>query len=177
MFGFGQPKGKKYAAPPAMGIDTSKTYTATIHTSRGDISVQLFASDAPNTVNNFVFLARDGFYDGVKFHRVIPNFMIQGGDPTGTGTGDPGYKLKQEFNEIKHTRGVLSMARTNDPNSAGSQFFLMHADAPFLDNQYTVFGKATSGLDVIDKIVNLPRDRNDRPHNPAKINKITVTEK
>jgi peptidyl-prolyl cis-trans isomerase B (cyclophilin B) len=168
---------KQYSKPPEMTIDASKSYTATIETSLGTVVVELYPKIAPGHVNSFVFLAREGFYEGVIFHRVIPGFMIQGGDPTGTGTGSPGYKLKAEFNSLKHTRGVLSAARSNDPNSAGSQFFLMHADAPFLDGQYTGFGKATSGLDVIDKIVNLPRNSNDRPHSPATINKITIEEK
>ena len=167
---------KTYSSPPPMTIDPTKTYTATIDTTAGSIDVEFYPQDAPQHVNSFLFLAREGFYDGAIFHRVIPGFMIQGGDPTGTGTGGPGYKLKAEFNKRKHTRGVLSMARTNDPNSAGSQFFLMHADSPFLDNQYTVFGKATSGLEVIDTIVNAPRDSSDRPKNPTKINRITVRE-
>ena len=168
---------KSYSKPPEMTIDANKSYTATIDPSAGTVTVELYPKVAPQHVNSFVFLAREGFYENVIFHRVIPGFMIQGGDPTGTGTGGPGYRVKAEFNDLKHTRGVLSMARSNDPNSAGSQFFLMHADAPFLDGQYTAFGKATSGLDVIDKIVNLPRDRNDRPNNPAKINKVTIEEK
>lgn len=168
---------KSYSKPPEMSIDAAKTYTATIETTLGTIVVELYPKVAPGHVNSFVFLAREGFYEGVIFHRVIPGFMIQGGDPTGTGTGGPGYKLKAEFNSLKHTRGVLSMARSSDPNSAGSQFFLMHADAPFLDGQYTAFGKATSGLEVIDKIVNLPRNASDRPRDPASIVKITIDEK
>jgi cyclophilin family peptidyl-prolyl cis-trans isomerase len=168
---------KSYNAPPAMTIDPNKTYTATIDTTAGEIKLELYPKDAPNHVNSFVFLARDGYYEGVIFHRVIPGFMIQGGDPTGTGSGGPGYKLKQEFNPRSHKRGVLSMARTNDPNSAGSQFFLMHEDSPFLDNQYTAFGMITSGIEVVDKIVSAPRDANDRPKNPTKINKITIEEK
>ena len=167
---------KTYSSPPEMSIDPNKAYTATIDTTEGQMTVELYPKDAPQHVNSFVFLAREGYYEGVIFHRVIPGFMIQGGDPTGTGTGGPGYKLPAEFNKRKHVRGVLSMARTNDPNSAGSQFFLMHQDAPFLDNQYTVFGKITSGVEVVDKIVNEPRDRNDRPNRPTTINKITVTE-
>ena len=168
---------KSYSKPPEMTIDPNKSYTATIDTSAGTVVVELYPKVAPQHVNSFVFLAREGFYENVIFHRVIPGFMIQGGDPTGTGTGGPGYRVKAEFNDLKHTRGVLSMARSNDPDSAGSQFFLMHADAPFLNGQYTAFGKATSGLEVIDKIVNLPRDGSDRPHSPAKINKVTIEEK
>src|SRR6476661_4412098 len=162
---------KSYNAPPPMTIDPNKTYTAKIDTTAGPIELELYPKDAPNHVNAFVFLAREGFYEGVIFHRVIPGFMIQGGDPTGTGTGDAGYKMKQEFNDMKHERGVLSTARANDPNSAGSQFFIMHAAAPFLDRQYTAFGKATSGLDVVDKIVNAPRNAQDRPNAPTSITK------
>jgi peptidyl-prolyl cis-trans isomerase B (cyclophilin B) len=160
-----------------MAIDANKTYTATIDTTSGTMVAELYPKLAPNTVNSVVFLAREGYYDGVIFHRVIPGFMIQGGDPTGTGTGGPGYQLQAEFNPTKHDRGILSMARTSDPNSAGSQFFVMHDRAPHLDNQYTVFGKVTEGLEVIDKIVNAPRDRNDRPSNPTTINSIKIEEK
>jgi cyclophilin family peptidyl-prolyl cis-trans isomerase len=168
---------KSYNAPPPMTIDPNKSYTATIDTTAGEIKLELYPQDAPIHVNSFVFLARDGYYNDVIFHRVIPGFMIQGGDPTGTGSGGPGYKLKQEFNARSHKRGVLSMARTNDPNSAGSQFFLMHEDSPFLDRQYTAFGMITSGIETVDKIVSAPRDANDRPKNPTKINKITIEEK
>src|SRR2546423_5472815 len=164
---------KQYSAPPPMTIDPNKKYTATIDTTAGKMVAELYPKDAPNHVNSFVFLAREGFYDGVIFHRVIPGFMIQGGDPTGSGSGGPGYRIKQEFNPTPHKRGILSMARTNDPNSAGSQFFIMHADSPFLDNQYTVFGNVTSGIEVVDKIVTQPRDASDRPKKPSKINKVT----
>src|SRR3954464_12592949 len=133
---------KSYQPPADQKIDASKKYTATIETDAGTMTAELYPKIAPQTVNAFVFLARDGFYEGVIFHRVIPGFMIQGGDPSGTGTGGPGYKLKAEFNKRKHTRGVLSAARSNDPNSAGSQFFLMHADSPHLDGQYTAYGQA-----------------------------------
>ncbi len=167
---------KQYSAPPAMTIDKTKKYTVEIDTTEGAITVELWPDVAPGHVNSFVFLAREGFYDGVIFHRVIPGFMIQGGDPTGTGTGGPGYQLKAEFNSKKHVRGVLSAARSQSPNSAGSQFFLMHDTAPHLDGQYTAYGQATSGLEVIDKIVGAPKDYNDRPKSPAKINKMTVTE-
>ena len=160
-----------------MTIDAKKKYSASIDTSEGTMTVELWPDVAPQHVNSFVFLARDGYYDGVIFHRVIPGFMIQGGDPTGTGTGGPGYNLKQEFSSRKHTRGVLSMARTNDPNSAGSQFFVMHKDSPHLDNQYTAFGKVTSGIEVVDKIANTPAGANDRPKNPPAIRKITIEEK
>jgi cyclophilin family peptidyl-prolyl cis-trans isomerase len=171
------PMAKRYSAPPPMTIDPNKKYTATIDTTEGTIVAELYPKIAPQTVNSFVFLARDGYYEGVIFHRVIPGFMIQGGDPTGTGSGGPGYQLKAEFNDMKHDRGVLSMARTQDPDSAGSQFFIMHARSPHLDNQYTAFGKAISGLDVVDKIANAPKGPNDRPENPVKIKKITIEEK
>ena len=168
---------KQYSAPPAMTIDANKTYTATMETSLGTIKLELDPKSAPGHVNSFVFLAREGYYDGVIFHRVIPGFMIQGGDPTGTGSGGPGYKLKAEFNKTRHTRGVLSAARSSDPNSAGSQFFIMHDDSPHLDGQYTAFGKVTSGIEVVDKIVALPRGGGDRPHDPPKINRVTIEEK
>src|SRR3954453_9922624 len=168
---------KSYNAPPPMTIDPNKSYTATIDTTAGQIKLELYPKDAPNHVNSFVFLARDGYYEGVIFHRVIPGFMIQGGDPTGTGSGGPGYGVSAEFNPRKHVRGVLSAARTSDPNSAGSQFFIIHADSPHLDNQYTAFGKVTSGLEVVDKIATQPTGSNDRPRNPAQINSIRIEEK
>ena len=143
---------------------------ATITMTNGDvITAELYPEVAPNTVNNFISLANSGFYDGVIFHRVIPGFMIQGGDPDGTGMGGPGYGIKGEFanngfpNDLKHNRGVLSMARAQDPNSAGSQFFIMHKDSPHLDKDYAAFGMVTSGLEVVDKIAALDRDRSDRP--------------
>lgn len=144
---------KQYAAAPAMSIDTAKTYTATIKTSRGEIVVQLFAKDAPITVNNFVFLARDKFYDGTLFHRVIADFMVQGGDPTGTGRGGPGYRFADETrnNPNKHDRGVLSMANAG-PNTNGSQFFITHVVTDWLDGKHTVFGKVTKGMEVVDAI-------------------------
>ena len=167
---------KNYAAAPPMSIDVNKTYTATINTSLGTIKVELHPKTAPGHVNSFVFLAREGYYNDVIFHRVIPGFMIQGGDPTGTGTGGPGYQLKAEFNKTKHTRGVLSAARSASPNSAGSQFFLMHADSPHLDNQYTAYGHITSGIEVVDKIANLPTGANDRPKTPPKITSVEIQE-
>jgi len=144
---------KQYAAPPAMALDTSKNYSATIRTNRGDITVSLFAKDAPFTVNNFVFLAREGFYDGVTFHRVISDFMIQGGDPTGTGTGGPGYKFHDEVfgNPNKHKVGSLSMANAG-PNTNGSQFFITHVATPHLNGKHTVFGEVTSGQNIVDSI-------------------------
>jgi len=167
---------KTYSAPPPMTIDPSKTYTGTIDTTGGKIEFELYPKEAPLHVNSFVFLSREGFYNGVIFHRVIPGFMIQGGDPDGTGSGGPGYKVKAEFNDRKHVRGVLSAARTSDPNSAGSQFFIMHADSPHLDRQYSAFGKVTSGLEIVDKIANQPTGPNDRPRNPIAINSVTIRE-
>jgi peptidyl-prolyl cis-trans isomerase B (cyclophilin B) len=144
---------KQWNTPQAMTIDPKKQYTATIETDRGDIVLDLYPQYAPKTVNNFVFLARDGFYDGVSFHRVIQNFMIQGGDPTGSGRGGPGYKFEDEVrnNPLKHETGVLSMANAG-PNTNGSQFFITHAPQPHLDGKHTVFGKVTSGQDVVNAI-------------------------
>ena len=149
-----------------MQIDPEETYTATIETDKGDIQVALFPQHAPRTVNNFVFLARDGFYDGVIFHRVIPNFVIQGGDPSGTGRGGPGYKFDCEIegNPLKHETGMLSMANAG-PNTNGSQFFITHSPQPHLDGRHTVFGKVTDGMDVVEDI--RPGDR---------MNSVTVSE-
>ena len=146
----------------------------------GVICAELYPETAPNTVNNFISLVKKGFYDGVCFHRVIPGFMIQGGDPQGTGMGGPGYAIKGEFtgngfkNDLKHDRGVLSMARTMMPNSAGSQFFIMHDRAKHLDNQYASFGKVIEGMDVVDKIASTPCDYTDRPQKPQVMKKVTV---
>ncbi len=144
---------QQWNTPPALEIDPKKAYTATIETNRGDIVVQLDPQHAPKTVNNFVFLARQGFYDGVTFHRVISNFMIQGGDPTGTGRGGPGYKFEDEVrnNPLKHETGVISMANAG-PNTNGSQFFITHSPQPHLNGKHTVFGKVTSGQDVVDAV-------------------------
>jgi peptidyl-prolyl cis-trans isomerase B (cyclophilin B) len=136
-----------------MSIDANKHYTATFETNKGTIVCELFAKDAPKTVNNFVFLAREGFYDGTKFHRVIPNFMVQGGDPTGTGRGGPGYKFEDETkgNPHKHQVGSLSMANAG-PNTNGSQFFITHVVTDWLDGKHTVFGQVQSGQDIVNKI-------------------------
>ena len=144
---------KQWNSPPPMTIDPKKNYTATMETSKGTIEIELFTKDAPKTVNNFVFLAREGFYDGVTFHRVISNFMIQGGDPTGSGRGGPGYKFEDEVrtNPNKHGTGSLSMANAG-PNTNGSQFFITHSPQPHLDGKHTVFGKVTSGMDVVNAI-------------------------
>ena len=145
--------GKQWNNPPAMQIDPKKSYSATMETTKGTIEIELAAQYAPKTVNNFVFLAQEGFYDGVSFHRVIGNFMIQGGDPTGTGRGGPGYRFEDEFagNPLKHEAKVLSMANAG-PNTNGSQFFITHAPQPHLDGKHTVFGKVTSGHDIVDAI-------------------------
>lgn len=146
----------------------------------GVIKAELYPEIAPNTVNNFIDLINRGFYDGLIFHRVIPGFMIQGGDPEGNGMGGPGYSIKGEFsrngfkNELKHTKGVLSMARTMDPNSAGSQFFIMVEDAPHLDGQYASFGKVVEGMGVADEIVNAKTDYSDRPYEDQVIKSMTV---
>jgi peptidyl-prolyl cis-trans isomerase B (cyclophilin B) len=146
----------------------------------GVMTAELYPEIAPITCENFLKLVRDGFYDGLIFHRVIPGFMIQGGDPTGTGMGGPGYSIKGEFssngfkNDLKHTTGVLSMARSMMPNSAGSQFFIMVEDAPHLDGQYAAFGKLVTGFEVADEIVNANRDRNDKPYNDQRMKAVTV---
>ena len=142
-----------YAAPPAMTIDQAKQYTATIETEKGDITLELFAADVPVTVNNFVFLAREGFYDNTTFHRVIAGFMAQGGDPTGSGMGGSDKPdLKQEFSKVPHERGTCSMARAQNPNSANSQFFICFDSAPFLNGQYTVWGQVVEGMEHVDAI-------------------------
>ncbi len=141
-----------YKAPDDMHLDPNKGYIATIETVKGTINAELYPNIAPKTVNSFVFLACQGYFDGLTFHRYEPGFVIQGGDPAGNGTGGPGYHLPAEFNSLKHTAGVLSMARTSDPNSAGSQFFIMLGSAPHLDNQYSAFGKVIDGMDTVMKI-------------------------
>jgi len=159
--------------------ELTKSPTATIDTDQGTITVEFWNDVAPGHVKNFTDLAKKGFYNGLIFHRVIPGFMIQGGCPQGTGTGGPGYQIKAEFNrrpDRKHSRGVLSMARSQNPDSAGSQFFIMHQDSPHLDGQYSAFGKVTSGIEVVDKIVSVPTGGADRPKNPPKILKITVND-
>ena len=157
-----------------------------ITTKFGDIEVELYSDSAPKTVENFKDLAKKGFYDGLIFHRIVPGFVIQGGDPYTRntanrrrwGTGGPGWNIKAEFNKNRHTRGVLSMARSQDPDSAGSQFFIVLKDSNFLDGQYTIFGKVKSGMDAVDKIATLKTDDADAPINPeqAEIIKVTVTD-
>jgi peptidyl-prolyl cis-trans isomerase B (cyclophilin B) len=149
---------------------------ATLHTSHGTIELELFPDDAPKTVENFTKLARDGFYDGVIFHRVIPDFMIQGGDPTGTGSGGPGYSFEDEINDHKVERGALAMANAG-PNTNGSQFFIVTTEsAPWLDGKHTVFGRVTNGMDVADRISELPRDAGDRPREDVVIERIVLAD-
>lgn len=147
----------------------------------GDVmKAELYPEIAPNTVNNFIDLVSKGFYNGLIFHRIIAGFMIQGGDPQGSGMGGPGYSIKGEFNingfsnDLKHTKGVLSMARSQHPDSAGSQFFIMHENAPHLDGQYAAFGKVIEGLDIVDKIASVDTDWSDRPRNPQVMQTVTV---
>jgi cyclophilin family peptidyl-prolyl cis-trans isomerase len=166
---------KQWKNPPAMKIDKKKKYQATLHTDNGDIILELFAEQTPITVNNFVFLSQEGFYDGVIFHRVIANFMVQGGDPTGTGRGGPGYTFKDEFDStLKHDKpGILSMANAG-PGTNGSQFFITHVPTPWLDGKHSVFGQVIGGMDVLMAIP--PRDPG-RPEYPGvKINNVTITE-
>lgn len=157
---------KQWSSPPVMEIDPKKNYTISMETNRGKIELELYPQHAPKTVNNFVFLARQGYYDGVSFHRVIDNFVIQGGDPTGTGRGGPGYKFEDELvgNPLKHETGVISMANAG-PNTNGSQFFITHSPQPHLDGRHTVFGKVVSGQDVVDAI-----------QQGDKMTQVTVTE-
>ena len=153
----------------------------TIEMENGDIiKAELYPDIAPNSVKNFISLINKGYYDGLIFHRVISGFMIQGGDPTGTGMGGPGHHIKGEFrangvpNDLSHERGVLSMARAGDPNSAGSQFFIMHEDGPFLDGNYAAFGRIIEGIEVVDEIASTPTDRADRPLKEQLMKKVTV---
>ncbi len=166
---------KTYSTPPQMRIDPSRSYSAIFHTERGDITVQLFADKAPRTVNNFVFLAKEGFYDGTTFHRVIENFMVQGGCPHGTGTGGPGYKFEDEQGALalKHDGpGVLSMANAG-PNTNGSQFFITHVATPWLNGKHAVFGKVTAGMDVLMSI----RIRDPRETAPGdRLNSVEIVE-
>ena len=166
---------KTYSSPPAMTIDPNKKYSAVFKTERGDFTIELYADKAPRTVNNFVFLARDGFYDGVTFHRVIRNFMAQGGDPTGTGTGGPGYRFADEFHPaLRHnSEGILSMANAG-PNTNGSQFFITYGPTPHLDNHHTVFGKVTQGMEVVRAIQE--RDPQSARTPGTKINSIEIIE-
>ena len=164
---------QRYPAPPDMTIEPGGDYRATLHTSLGNISIEFLPDRAPIATNSFLFLAGEGFYDGVIFHRVIPGFVIQGGDPTGRGTGGPGYQFQDELDgDGRYTRGTVAMANAG-PNTNGSQFFICHADTG-LPHNYTIFGKVTDGLDVVDAIADLPTDGDDRPHDPPVIESVTV---
>jgi cyclophilin family peptidyl-prolyl cis-trans isomerase len=172
----------QFSVPPlkAFAVDKNEVAKlakteAVIETKFGNITLRFFPDTAPGHVKNFVELAKKGFYNGSIFHRVIPGFMIQGGDPTGTGTGGPGYTIKAEFNARPHKRGTLSMARTNMPDTAGSQFFFCVADAPMLNNQYSVFGEVVSGMEVVDKIVSQPRNSMDKPNERIEM-KVKIVE-
>jgi peptidyl-prolyl cis-trans isomerase B (cyclophilin B) len=171
-----EPKGEE-----KQSMNDYKDKVAELHTTAGEIDIRFFPDVAPNHVKNFIDLAKSGFYNGTKFHRVIPGFMIQGGDPNTKsdsggmwGTGGSGKNVNAEFSTVKHKRGIVSMARSSDPNSASSQFFIMVADYPSLDGQYSVFGQVTKGMSVADKIVSAPRDRSDRPNTPTTITKIVI---
>lgn len=165
----------KWSSPPAMEIDPHKTYHATFNTEKGAITVRLHADKTPKTVNNFIFLARAGFYDGTIFHRVIANFMAQGGDPSGTGMGGPGYKFEDEFHpSLRHDRpGILSMANAGRGTN-GSQFFITHVPTPWLDNKHSVFGEVSEGMDVLLAIP--PRDPQNRNTPAVKLNSVTILE-
>jgi peptidylprolyl isomerase len=167
---------KSYDAAPEMTIDPAKTYTAVVHTERGDFTIHLRPDLAPQHVNSFVFLARDGYFNGVTFHRVLPGFVAQTGDPTGTGSGGPGYNIAAEFTTAANfLRGTVGMARAQDPNSAGSQWFINYAATPDLDGAYTIFGEVTDGMDVVDCLT--PRDPRTNPTFPGdKIVSIDITE-
>jgi len=166
---------KSYSAPPEFTIDLDKNYTATIDTNHGTIEIELDAGRSPTTVNNFVSLARDGFYDGVIFHRVIRDFMIQGGDPTGTGTGGPGYRFRDELEGPgTYGRGTVAMANAG-PNTNGSQFFICHSDVG-LPHSYTIFGKVTGSLDAVDAIATTATARGDRPVEDCVMKSVTITE-
>ncbi len=171
----GQPTPKSYNSPIPMVIDVNKKYTATIKTVKGDIVCELYPQDAPVTVNSFVSLARKGYYNGCTFHRVIPGFMAQGGDPTGTGSGGPGYQFQNEISARKHVTGTLSMAHSSLPNSNGSQFFICYQPQPALDGKYTVFGQVIQGMDVVNKLT--PRDPTQNPTFTGDvINEIDIAE-
>ena len=166
---------QQWTTPPEMEIDTNKKYTAVLDTDKGEMKLELFADKTPSTVNNFVFLARQGFYDGTIFHRVIADFMVQGGDPQGTGRGGPGYRFEDEFHpDLKHDkRGVLSMANAG-PNTNGSQFFIIHVPTPWLDNKHSVFGQLVSGEEAFMSIPE--RDPSQVNSPPVKLNSVTIIE-
>jgi cyclophilin family peptidyl-prolyl cis-trans isomerase len=179
LFG-GGPKGKQWNTPPAETIDRRKRYSATLHTSEGDLIVDLLPEEAPRTVNNFVFLAREGFYDGVPVHRIIKDFMVQTGDPTGTGTGGPGYQFEDEPVRLPYTRGTVAMANAG-PNTNGSQFFIVHGRAVNLPPNYTIFGRVREGLAVLDAIANTPvgparGGERSRPQRAVRLESVSIDE-
>ena len=165
---------EQYSSPPEMAIDPAKQYTATIRTSKGDMTLELLAADAPVTVNNFTFLAKEGFYDGGGFHRVIKDFMIQGGCPRGDGTGGPGYRFRDEPVTRRYVKGTLAMANAG-PNTNGSQFFIVHGDDVGLPPNYTIFGMLTEGLDVLDSLANSPVTNTGRGENSQPSEKLGIT--
>ncbi len=165
---------QQYPSPPDFALDLDKSYSATLHTNHGDVAIDFHPDEAPAAVNNFVFLAREGYYDGVIFHRVVPGFVVQGGDPTGTGRGGPGYTFKDELNNPRpYSRGTVAMANAG-PNTNGSQFFICLEDVR-LPYSYTIFGEVTSGMEAVDAIAKLPR-QGERPTEDAVIEKVTVSE-
>ena len=170
------PAAGQFATPPAMAIDPAKSYVAVLETDKGTIRIKLLPDIAPQTVNSFVFLTRQGYFDGVTFHRVLPGFVAQGGDPTGTGRGGPGYRLPDEFSDRPIDKGTVAMANTGQPNSGGSQFFITYSRQPDLDGKYTVFGEVTEGMDVVEKLT--PRDPRTNPNAPPgdRIIKATIEE-
>lgn len=175
----GEDQTSEKKSKPTQVIEDNPIVTVTME-NNDEIKIELYPNIAPNTVNNFISLAKSGFYDGVIFHRVIPGFMVQGGDPEGTGAGGPDYSIKGEFtsngfeNKLKHERGVISMARTQEPDSAGSQFFIMVADASNLDSDYAAFGRVTEGMEVVDSIVSVETDQQDKPLEEQKMKQVTV---
>ena len=167
------PAAGQYATPPAMAIDPQKSYVAVLETDKGVIRIKLLPDVAPQTVNSFVFLAREGYFDGVTFHRVLPGFVAQGGDPTGTGRGGPGYNLPDEFSDTPIDKGIVAMANTGQPNSGGSQFFITYSRQERLDGAYTVFGEVIEGMDVAESLT--PRDPDKNPNAPPGDRMIKVT--
>jgi peptidylprolyl isomerase len=179
LFG-GGPKGKQWNAPPAMAIDPGRRYSATLRTSEGDLIVDLLAEDAPRTVNNFVFLACERYYDGVPFHRIIKDFMVQTGDPTGSGTGGPGYRFADEPVRLRYTKGIVAMANAG-PNTNGSQFFIVHGRTVNLPPNYTIFGRVREGLEVLDKIAETPvaaapGGERSRPQREVRLESVSIDE-
>ena len=176
----GGPKSKQWNAPPSMTIDPGRRYSATLRTSEGDLIVDLLAEEAPRTVNNFVFLARERYYDGVPFHRIIKDFMVQTGDPTGTGTGGPGYRFEDEPVRLRYTKGIVAMANAG-PNTNGSQFFIVHGREVKLPPSYTIFGRVREGLEVLDKIAETPvaparGGERSRPQREVRLESVSIDE-